>query len=175
MNMRIAVLVLCLALCAGCGYNFAGMTPVDMPEGVSRLHLDRVNNPTQEAWLEPFVRSNFRDEFSRRADISWVDREQSQAYIEIDIKNYRVSDDLTGAGDRAVRSDVRLDLEVKIYHSQDDQLLWSSGSVRGSSSYYLAQDQAPVPGESTPGERQAAQEAVEEALRLATDRLGTEF
>jgi len=174
--MRLAALLfICLTLCAGCGYNFAGMTPVDMPEGVSRLHLDQVNNPTQEAWLEPFLRSNFRDEFSRRADISWVDREQSQAYIEIDIKNYRVSDDLTGAGDLTVRSDVRLDLEVNMYHSRDNELLWSSGSVRGSSSYYLAQDQAPVPGESTPGERQAAQEAVEEALRLATDRLGSEF
>ncbi len=174
--MRLAgVLFLFLALSSGCGYNFAGMTPVDMPEGVSRLYLQRVHNPTQEAWLEPYVRSNFRDEFSRRADVSWVDREQAQAYVEIDIKNYRISDDLTGAGDRTVRSDVRLDLEVNMYHSRDDELLWSSGSVRGSSSYYPDPGSSPVPGESTPGERQAAQEAVEQALRLATDRLGTEF
>ncbi|WP_291321704.1 LPS assembly lipoprotein LptE [Desulfonatronospira sp.] len=173
--MRAAALILMLTLSVGCGYNFTGMAPVDMPGDVSRLYLSRVDNPTLEVWLEPYVRTNFRDEFSRRADISWVDREEAQAYVVIDILNYRVSDGLTGAGDRTIRSQVRLDLDVRMYDSRTSDLLWSSGGVHGSGSYFPAHDQASVPGESTPGERQAAREAVEEALRLAADRLGTGF
>ncbi len=167
--------VLVLPSVVSCGYNFTGMAPVQLPGAARQLHLSEVQDPTQEAWLESYLRSNLRDELSRRTDVVWVDENEAQALVRIQVARLRTSDGLTGVDDRQVRADLSIDLEIFMHDAQTGELIWSSGSTRGSSSYYLAQEEVLMPEATVPAHRQAIEEAVDDALRGAVNRLRDDF
>ncbi len=173
--LGLLLVILTVSGAAGCGYNFAGMVPVRLPENVELLNISEVRNPTQEVWLEAYLRSNFRDEISRRAEVAWVDENEAEALVHIQVERLRTSDGLIGIDDRLVRVDVRLDLEIIMFNARTKERIWSSGIVRGTSSYHVAREEIFVPGEPGPAHRQAVEEAVDDALRRATDRLGHVF
>ncbi len=176
--MRILFLLLVILTIpgvTGCGYNFAGMVPVRLPANVELLNISEVQNPTQEVWLEAYLRSNFRDEISRRAEVTWVDENEAEALVHIQVERLRTSDGLIGVDDRLVRVDVRIDMEIFMLDALTQERIWSSGIARGTSSYHVAREEIVVPGEPGPAHRQAVEEAVDDALRRATDRLGHVF
>jgi len=165
-SMRLLCLLLVVSAWTlpGCGYNFAGTAPVTLPQDVRMLYIRDVHNPTQEHWLDSYLRSNFQDEFTRRAEVSFVSEDQAESWIRLEVNRYSTSEELTGAGDAQVRSDIDIDLEATMFDSDTGDQIWSSGSVRGSSSFY-----------EEPEERAAAREAVDEALRRIADGLRQDF
>ncbi|MCA1744055.1 MAG: LPS assembly lipoprotein LptE [Desulfovibrionales bacterium] len=160
---------------ASCGYNFAGSSPINMPEDKRHLFISQLINPTQEAWLEPYLRSNLRDEFTRRGQVNWVSLDQAEALMQIEVIQFRTSDSQTGAKDRTVRSTVTLIMDVKIVSASTGEVIWSSGSVTGSSSFFLQNEDRSMPGAYGPGHRKAAQEATDQAITRTADRLGDAF
>lgn len=172
---RAYFLIIICAFLFSCGYNFAGSAPVQMPEDKNDMHLGSVRNPTQEAWLEPYLRANFRDELARRGGVNWVSENQAQAVFNIEIQQLRTSDGVTSERDRTVKNEVVITMKAEIVSEDTGEVLWSSGSVAGKSSYYLGQDGADMAGSQAPGSRAAYQEAVDEAIVRLADRLGDGF
>ena len=172
---RLIFLLLLLWVPVSCGYNFVGFSPISMPQNKDRLSIGQVMNPTQEAWLEPYLRSSFQDEFTRRGGVSWVPRDQAQAIVDIDIKQFRTGDGLTRERGRTVKANVAIIMEVRIVDAETGQVIWSSGTITGRSSYFLAAEDASLPGTMGPELRRASEDAVDEAVTRAADRLGDGF
>lgn len=168
-------LLLIFPLLPACGYNFAGSSPISMPGGNQLLHISLVNNPTQEAWLEPYLRSNFRDEFTRRGNVDWVPLDQAQALVQIDIHQFRTADSVSRERDKTVKASVVMTMEARIISAETGELIWSSGSVSGTSSYFLAAEDFSMPGTTGPEQRSASQDAVDQAITRIADRLGDVF
>ncbi|WP_028575586.1 LPS assembly lipoprotein LptE [Desulfonatronovibrio hydrogenovorans] len=164
----------CLLLCS-CGYTFVGASPISMPQGKRMLNITHVQNPTQEAWLEPYLRSYFQDEFTRRGNASWVPEDQAQGLVRMEISQFRTADGLTRERDRTVKANVTIVLEAMIFSATNGELIWSSGSITGRSSYFLAAEDTSLPGSMGPEQRRASEEAVEQAVTRLADRLGDGF
>ncbi len=174
-NICLFLLLLFSAFQVSCGYNFVGASPIALPEGKQHLNITLVHNPTQEAWLEPYLRSVFRDEFTRRGGAVWVSEDQAQAVVHIDIQQFRTADGLTRERDETVKADVTIIMEVKILSADTGEQIWSSGSISGRDSYFLAAEDVSVPGAPGPEQRRASEEAVDQAVSRVADRLGEGF
>jgi len=174
-NNCLFLLLLSCTLQFSCGYNFVGASPISLPEGKRQLSISLVHNPTQEVWLEPYLRSAFRDEFTRRGGAHWVSQEQAQALVHIEIQEFRTSDTLTRQKDETVKSDVSITLEVKIFSTDTGEQIWSSGIVRGRDSFFMAAEDVSLPGAPRPEQRRASEEAVDQAITRVADRLGDVF
>ncbi len=158
-----------------CGYNFVGVSPIKLPGDMNHLHISLVQNPTQEVWLEPYLRSTFRDEFTRRGGVIWVSEDQAQALVRIDVGQFRTADGLTRERDRTVKANVTIEMEVQMLSAKTGELIWSSGSISGRSSYFLAAEDISMPGTQGPEQRRASREAVDQAVTRVADRLGDGF
>lgn len=168
-------LIFICAFLFSCGYNFVGSSPVQMPEDKNDMFLGLVRNPTQEAWLEPYLRANFRDELTRRGGVNWVSENMAQAIFNIDIQQLRTSDGVTRERDKTVKNEVVITMKAEIVSADTGEVIWDSGSVAGRSSYYLGQEDASIAGSQSTGSRRAYQEAVDEAITRLADRLGDGF
>ncbi|WP_052507523.1 DUF4136 domain-containing protein [Desulfonatronovibrio magnus] len=176
MPKLIVILFLLLTfLTSSCGYNFVGTAPINLPHDKKNLFINFVLNPTQEAWLEPYLRSQFRDEFTRRGQVNWVSEESAEALVTIQINEFRTSDSLTARQDRTVRTTVVINMEAKFLDARTSELIWSSGQATGSSSFFLAAEDASMPGSSGPLQQRASREAVDQAVTRIADRLGERF
>lgn len=175
-DYRLFFLVLFVSvLPLSCGYNFVGGAPISLPQGVQNLYISSVENPTQEAWLESYLRSAFHDEFARRGSVNWVSEDQAQALVNIEIQRFRTADSLTRQRDRTVKADVSITMEVKMLSAETGELIWSSGNITGRGSYFLAAEDVSAPGAPGPEQRRASEEAVDDAVTRAADRLGDGF
>ncbi|MFO7728841.1 MAG: LPS assembly lipoprotein LptE [Desulfonatronovibrio sp.] len=171
---RLYFLIITCAFLFSCGYNFAGFSPVQMPENKNDMFLGSVLNPTQDAWLEPYLRANFRDELTRRGGVNWVSQKQAQAIVNIDIQQLRTSEGVTGKRDKTVKNEVVITMKAEIVAVDTGEAIWSSGSVVGRSSYFLDGGLS-MAGIQGPGLRSASEEAVDEAITRLVDRLGDGF
>lgn len=158
------ILMLILLSVIGCGYRFSAYAPITLPHGVTKIYIRNVNNPTLEAWLDPYLRSRFRDEFTRRARVHWVSPDQAQAYVNLTIFSYSADTDLAGARGQALTGRVQVILEAEFRNREDDSLLWSSGQVSGAEIF-----------EAGTSEIVAGERAVEEAIRKVADSLGADY
>lgn len=174
-NLLLFTLVPFLGLMLSCGYNFVGGTVINMPQDKRDLYISLVQDPTQEAWLEPYLRATFQDEFSRRGGVYWVSEDQAQALVHIFIHQFRTADSLTRERDRTVKADISIILEVKILSADAGEEIWSSGSVSGRSSYFLTAEDAVISGVQGPEQRRASEEAVDQAVTRVADGLGHGF
>jgi hypothetical protein len=128
--------VLCIALfLPACGYQLTARAPIQLPENSTRLYLNKVTNPTTETWLEPMLRSSLRDELTRRGNVTWVDREQAEATVNIDVRSYSTSDALKGRDDVTLKSAASIQMVVTFYSAKTNALIWTSGPVTASESY----------------------------------------
>jgi len=130
----IACIVLLCAL-TGCGYTFSGMAPIDLPQGKKRLCITKFINPSTEAWLEPSLRSELRDEFTRRGQVTWVQKDEAETLVTIRVLTYSSSSTLKASDDETVKSAIQLSIEVQMYNAEDHTLIWSSGTIYASESY----------------------------------------
>lgn len=165
--MRRIVLLAFLAIVLpswGCGYHFSAASPIVLPGGVVDIAIRDVNNPTLEGWLDPFLRTRFRDEFTRRARVNWVDQERAQAHVNLTVISYFEDTELSGAKDRTLRERVEVVLKTEIFSHPDGRLLWSSGPVKASETFEAGTSRVA-----------AGEKVIEEAVRRTADGLGVDY
>ena len=148
----------------GCGYHFTASAPIQIPRGLSHLYIREVINPTLENWIDPYLRSRFQDEFTRRAQINWVSPEEATGYFDLRVITYSVGTDLSGAQDRTLTEEATVILEAELRSQADGSLIWSSGHVSASETF-----------ESGASEITAGERAVEDAIRRIADSLGADY
>lgn len=172
------VSILLIALClSACGYQHSGQAPISLPEGSTKIFLDKVTDPTTETWIEPMLRSSIRDEFTRRGKVSWVGREEAQATMNIEVRSYSTSDSLKGRHDVTLKSEARIHLEVSIYSAGTNSLIWTSGPVVASESYRGTGGTRTSEGiiQESSAKREATRSAIDLAARMVADRLAQKF
>jgi len=146
-------------VCLGCGYHFAASSPVRLPEGMTKLYFEKLVNPSTEAWLEPRMRSEIRQELSRRGQVQWVEEVQAQGILQVDITRFSSSTKLEDAQGETVKSEVVLDVRARIFRGADRELIWRSGTITARKSYIGPEDGA------------QQREAQNDALELVVERL----
>ncbi|MFW6324241.1 MAG: LPS assembly lipoprotein LptE [Desulfovibrionales bacterium] len=156
-------LLLFLAL-AGCGYHLAGETPIVLPGEVQSLAIRNVTNPTTETWIVPRLRSELRNEITRRSDVVWKEVRLSEAILDVDILRYTTSSSLKGEDEQTLKSDAIISIEGRLLRNEDKSLIWSSGPITASESFAAGG-----------GEREAGEDALEKAVRRLADRLDQNF
>ncbi len=122
-------LLLAIFSLSSCGYHFTSSVPLVLPEDIHTLSLTQVINPSTETWLGPYLRSELRDEFTRRGQMEWVDRNKAEGIMEIEIKTWSSSTKLENADDQTVKSEVRLRFKGRIFRRKDHKLLWESRTI----------------------------------------------
>ncbi len=170
--------MLCIALfLPACGYQLTARAPIQLPEDSTRLYLNKVTNPTTETWLEPMLRSSLRDELTRRGNVTWVDRDQAEATVNIDVRSYSTSDSLKGRDDVTLKSQARILMVVTFYSAKTNALIWTSGPISASESYRSTSGSITSTGliQTTSAKREATQNAVDLAVRMVADQLGQKF
>lgn len=170
--------MLCIALfLPACGYQLTARAPIQLPEDSTRLYLNKVTNPTTETWLEPMLRGSLRDELTRRGNVTWVDRDQAEATVNIDVRSYSTSDSLKGRDDVTLKSQARILMVVTFYSAKTNALIWTSGPISASESYRGASGSITSTGliQTTSAKREATQNAVDLAVRMVADQLGQKF
>lgn len=150
----------------GCGFYFSASAPITLPGEVTRIHIREVENPTLETWIDPFLRSRFRDEFTRRAVVDWIDADpaEAQAYVILRVVAFDAETELSGAQDQTLRERATVVLETEFRSQSDDSLIWSSGRIVESETF-----------EAGGNEIIAGQRAIENAIRRTADALGVDF
>lgn len=150
----------------GCGFHFSASAPINLPRGVTRIHIQEVQNPTLETWIDPFLRSRFRDEFTRRAVVDWIDADpgKAQAYVILRVVAFDTETELSGTQDQTLRERATVVMETEFRSQSDDSLLWSSGRIIESETF-----------EAGGSEIAAGQRAIENAIRRTADALGVDY
>ena len=148
----------------GCGYTFSAMAPIDLPRDQTRLCITKFENPSTESWLEPSLRAEIRDEFTRRGQVQWVERNQAETLVTIRVLGYSSSSTLKGSDDETVTSAVQLRVAVDMYNASDHTLIWTSGTIYVSQSF-----------KGSSNEQDAQEDAVSLAAERIADRLGQAF
>jgi outer membrane lipopolysaccharide assembly protein LptE/RlpB len=159
--------LLLLAASSACGYHFSGLSPVSMPHGITRLHLQRVDDPTTQSWLEPRLRTVLREEFTRRGGVEWVPAGQAQGLLHVEILSYSSATKLENVRERTVKSQVVLKLRARIVRAGQGTELWRSGLVQATESFTGPEDSSQS--------RQAGERAVELGAERLADELGQNF
>jgi len=170
--------VLCIALLLpACGYELTARAPIQLPQDSTRLYLDKVTNPTTETWIEPMLRSSLRDELTRRGNVIWVDRDEAEATVNIDVRSYSTADSLKGRDDITLKSAASIQMVVTFFSTKTNALIWTSGPIMASESYRGPSETQSSTGtlQSTSGKREATQEAIDLATRMVADQLGQKF
>jgi hypothetical protein len=160
--------LLCLAfllvwVCQGCGYQFSASAPITLPENMTRLYFEKLANPSTEPWLEPSMRSEIRQEFSRRGQVRWVEETQAEGLLQVDITRFSSSAKLEDAQEDTVKSEVVLEIQARIFRQADRELVWRSGNVSARVSYTGPEDSS------------QEREAQEDALDLVVERLANQM
>lgn len=148
----------------GCGYHFSTASPIALLGGVVDIAIRDVNNPTLEDWLDPFLRTRFRDELTQRTRVNWVDQERAQAHVNLTVISYFEDTELSRAKDRTLRERVEVVLKTEIFSHPDGRLLWSSRPVKASETFEAGTNRIA-----------AGKKAIEEAVRRTVDGLGVDY
>jgi outer membrane lipopolysaccharide assembly protein LptE/RlpB len=158
MNRRHAVLLsvaaFLLAVLPACGYHLSSSVPIEMPHGITSLYIDRVENPSTEQWIQSRLISEVRDEFTRRGQVAWVDRDQAEGLLELIITRYRDYTKVESAEEETLRSQIALSMEARILSAKDRSLLWASSPVNVRESFTGA-------GEKREAERRVIEDAAD--------------
>lgn len=150
-------------LTIGCGYHFSASAPITLPRGVADIYIQNVENSTLESWIDPYLRTKFRDELTRRAKVNWVDPDKAQAYVNLTVI-YSTDTELSGGQDQTLRSRATVTMETEFRSQVDGSLLWSSGPVTVSETF-----------EEGTSEIVAGERAIEDAIRSIVDGLGADY
>lgn len=148
----------------GCGYSLSAMAPIELPREQTLLCITKFENPPTESWLEPSLRAELRDEFTRRGQVRWVSRKEAETLVTIRVLGYSSSSTLKGADDETVTSAVQLRVAVDMYNASDHNQIWTSGTIYVSQSF-----------KGTSNEQSAREDAVRLAAERIADRLGQAF
>lgn len=133
---RLLALVLAAALgLSACGYRLTG-TPMVLDEKFRDLAIDEVRNPSLETTLEPRLRAFFRDELTRRGTVRWVPASQAKSLVRFNIKRFLLTSQVKGVQDVTLKYRAEIELSGRIVRKDDGAVLWDSGAVNVSESYF---------------------------------------
>lgn len=155
-------MTLLLAACAGYSVTSTdGEGPLVLPEDARALFLKSVENRTMYVEVPATLRTQVRDEFTRRGRVAWVDRESATAYLHLKVVSFTHSAAVTDEDDETLKSSASIALEAWITRKSDGAELW-----RGEASH----------GESFITDRASAEASVvEHAVRKLADRLAQNY
>ncbi|WP_027723157.1 LPS assembly lipoprotein LptE [Maridesulfovibrio zosterae] len=125
-----------------CGYHNSATEPNRLGEMFRDVAISKVENPTLERWLEPKIRSLLHDEIIRRGQLVWVDKSKADALFNIKIINLTDGSRILGDKDKTLKYDMTLKLQMRVTSAADGKLLWNSGPVSVTESYYTGQEEA---------------------------------
>lgn len=162
--------VLCIAILSACGYQLTAQGPIVLPENSTKLFLNKVTNPTTETWLEPMLRNSFRDELTRRGNVTWVGPDEAEASVNIDVRKFSTSSSVKGRDDRTIKSSASIQMEVTFISNKTNALIWTSGPVLAAESFRAA-----TSSQFDTGARLASKDAIDLAVRMVADRLSEKF
>lgn len=158
-----ALLLIFLVL-SSCGYHLSSSLPIDMPQGMTRLYIDRVENPSTEPWLESRLISEVRDEFSRRGRVTWVDRHEAEGLLHLIITRYRDYTKVESAREETLKSEVALSLEARIISARNMEVLWVSSPVHARESFTGSSEKS-----------RAEERVVRDAADILANQLSSQF
>ena len=118
-----------------CGYHLSSSSPIELPQGISTLYIDKVENPTTKAWLESALISEVRDEFTRRGRVQWVERAQAQGLVHLIVTRYSDQTSVEGADEETLKSEISMTLVGKILAAQKKEVIWVSRPVHARESF----------------------------------------
>ncbi len=135
------ILLLCIVFAvSACGYHNSASEPNRVGEQYREIAINKVENPTLERWLEPKMRSMLRDEITRRGQLTWTDKSKAEALINIRIIELSDGSRILGNKDTTLKYDMTLKVQMKVTSAADGTLLWNSGPVSVTESYYTDQE-----------------------------------
>lgn len=140
-SVKNLVVLLCLVFAVtACGYHNSATEPNRIGDKFREIAINKVENPTLERWLEPELRSMLRDEITRRGQLAWVDKSKAEALINIRIISLSSGSRILGNKDVTLKYDKTLKIQMRIVSAADGKLLWNSGPVEVTESYYSGQE-----------------------------------
>lgn len=148
----------------GCGYSFQSESgPIVLPEGARSLAIDKVENPSMEAWLEFSIRSKLRDEITRRGQATWADSSKADALLSVTIKSFVLTSDVKSSKDQTLKYSANLKMQATITDRLSGRTLWRSGMIEENQPYFLNE------------QAQAEDMVVELAVRQLVDRMSQNY
>ena len=136
------LLILIIFSVSACGYHNSASEPNSLGDQFKKVAIAKVENPTLERWLEPRIRSLLRDEITRRGQLVWVDRSKAQALFNLRIVSFSDYSRILGDKDKTLKYDRTLKVEMRVVDAADDHLIWNSGNVEVTQSYFKGQEEA---------------------------------
>ncbi len=135
------LLLLCLVFfVSGCGYHSSASEPNKLSEKYHEIAISEVKNPTLERWLEPRLRGDLRDEITRRGQLVWVDKSKAEALISLRIVSFSNNSRVLGNKDETLKYNSILKVQMKVTDAADGHIIWNSGTVEVTESYYKGQE-----------------------------------
>jgi hypothetical protein len=125
-----------MTLLLGCGYGFKPQGTDALPRQTRALFIDKVENPTTEAWLGPKLRSLFRDELTNRGWTQWTDRSKADGLVTITIHQFTREASVKDDKEDTTKYSSSVTLSVTIRDRDTGAQVWASGQVSRSDSYY---------------------------------------
>jgi len=149
-----------LFLMGGCGYHFIDSQPLSFPNQASKLNLKKVVNPTQETWIEGYVRNFLAEEISKRSSATLTNSSQAELFLTIYLDRLSTSEKTKGENDTTLKYSADLSLRMIFNNAQGEKIL-ETRPVSYTQSY------------TSEGEKkEAIEKALKEALRLSLNQLG---
>ncbi len=142
-HVKKLMLLLCVIFAvSACGYHNSATEPNKLGEQFKEVAIAKVENPTLERWLEPKIRSLLRDEITRRGQLVWTDKSKAEALFNIKILSLSDGSRTLGNEDKTLKYDKTLKVQMRVTSAADGKLLWNSGPVEVTESYYTGQEDA---------------------------------
>lgn len=140
-SIKKIVLLLCVVFAVtACGYHNSATEPSSLGKQYREIAISKVENPTLERWLEPDLRSLLRDEITRRGQLIWVDKSKAEALINLRIISLSSGSRILGDKDKTLKYNKSLKVQMRVLSAADGTLLWNSGPVEVTESYYSGEE-----------------------------------
>ncbi len=134
-----------LALLCSCGYRMGSENgPVVLDQNQRKIAMGGIENPTQYTWLDAKIRSELRDELTRRGWVQWVDKSKADSLIYILVTHYHHDTDVTGEDEETLRRAVTFSFEARILSALDNSVIWESGRISSDERYFSGEQEKSV-------------------------------
>lgn len=148
-----------LLLTLGCGYHFTDSQPLIFPNQATKLAIKKVINPSQETWIESYVRNFLNEEISKRSSAKVTSNQEATLFISIYLREVSTSEQTKGEKDITLRYAASLTLYFVFTDLKGEKVL-TTKPITYSESY-----------KSEAEKKEALEKALKEALRLSLNQL----
>lgn len=155
------IISLGLILTLGCGYQFIDSQPLTFPKQATKLAIKKVVNPSQETWLESYIRNFLSEEISKRSTAKLTSGQEANLFLSIYLEQVSTSEQTKGEKDTTLRYAASLTLYLVFTDLKGERVLITK-PITYSESY-----------KSEAEKKEALEKAIREALRLSLNQLAS--